>query len=86
MAVKINVKIDSDPKISVKTDCVIIRTDDESTDYYGGEEFDYIIDPSNIDQILPTAGKRMKSDLTIAAIPYTATINPNGGLTVTILG
>lgn len=86
MAVKIHVKVDPDPKISVKTDCVIIKMDDGYADYYGDEEFDYIIDPSTTDQVLPTAGKRMKSDLTIAAIPYVAVMNPNGGLTVTILG
>ena len=50
-------------------------------DPYEGE---YTVVPKTTDQILETEGKTMEDDVTVTAIPYYQTSNPQGGYTVII--
>jgi hypothetical protein len=59
-----------------------------TTDVIGGdvEEYDgsYEITPKAEEQILPTAYKVMRNDVTVNKIPYAEVTNPAGGTTVII--
>lgn len=44
----------------------------------------YTVIPSKTGQTLPTANRSMRSNVTIADIPYSEVSNPSGGLTVSI--
>lgn len=55
----------------------------EYTPYYEGE---YEIVPSQSEQTLETASKKMHDDVVVHEIPYYETTNPSGGYTVIIGG
>lgn len=55
----------------------------ESIGEYSGT---YSVIPSEEEQILPTAGKKMTADLTVLAIPFREYENEAGGITIIIGG
>ena len=46
----------------------------------------YEVTPSTLEQVLHTANKVLKNDITVHAIPYTETSNQAGGYTCYIAG
>lgn len=59
----------------------IIRAAPESMEIYDGP---YSVTPTVQDQILATAQRYMRDDITVTAIPYAEVSNASNGKTVTI--
>ena len=58
-----------------------INIDVQTPEYQGP----YQVTPKSTSQTLATALLKMSTDVTIDAVPYTSTSNPQGGETITIL-
>lgn len=73
--------VESDRKVDVLFDSAIIIVSDNIDTYEGP----YSVEPrSDSDQILATAYKKMKQDVTVKKIQYAEVSNTSGGTTVTI--
>lgn len=65
----------------IKFENVQTATLREGVQYYEGE---YVITPSVEGQVVPTADKFLKHDMTVEAIPFFNVSNPAGGNTIYI--
>lgn len=67
--------------VFIDNQLVSVNNGYEEIETYNGS---YEITPKGEDQILETADKKMKEDLTVKAIPYAEVSNTSGGTTFTI--
>lgn len=68
-------------KASLRGEIVVPQVTNAGWSLFEGE---YSVTPETYEQVIPTAFKRMKDDLTVFAIPYYETTNETGGNTVYI--
>lgn len=68
-------------KASLRGEIVVPQGTNAGWSLFEGE---YSVTPETYEQVIPTAFKRMKDDLTVFAIPYYETTNETGGNTVYI--
>ena len=68
-------------KLVFVNDQLVSVNNSEEIEAYEG---DYEITPTTKEQILETADKKMKQDLTVKAIPFVEVSNTSGGKTVII--